>query len=119
MWKAPYARASHSNDIWRLRSISGTLKQVFIVVWYDQTCDEDTENVENHDAIKHTADGLLDVLTRILCLGRGDRDKFDTLEREGCLDKHAKDSQESAEVARFQVSVYCSWVLPIAESNTV
>lgn len=109
----------HGDDIRTLCSVTYTREQVGVAVRNNEAADEDTGDVEEEDTPEDSANGFLDVGTRILGLRSGDGDELDSLVRKRGLNEASDNGQKSTECARLEVFVHRARVLPITETNSV
>ena len=110
----------YGDDERRLRGRGVLQVQVGVRVRHEKTDNCDAADVEEQYANVDAADGLWDVAARVSCFTTSDGDNLCANEGESGLGHYSPPCQESA-LASFNAVelVEGSWVLPVAEANTV
>lgn len=90
-------------------SITGR-SQIRVVVWDDETDQEQRDDVENEDSPKDLLCGLWQGLSRVRCLGGGETDELCAGEGESCVDKDGTQTVETVVERTWLVPGVCSKV---------
>ena len=80
---------------------------------------EGTEDVEEQDTPEDTANGLWNVLARVLSLAGSDGNHLNTTVGESGVDEGREKTSEAADIANSDVLLHGTWVLPVAKAKSV
>jgi hypothetical protein len=78
-----------------------------------------TENIKEQDPPEHSADGLWNVLARILGFSSCNGDELDTSVRESGIYENVKKTQKSASISSRVIFFHRAWVFPESKPKTV
>lgn len=118
-WEMGNTSTLSSNDEWRGGSIRLVGVEALIVVWDQDTNEEDGEDEEEQDTPEGLLDGAWNVLAWVLSLSGRDTDKLGSLVRETSLDHDGPETDKLGERIRWIEKVWCkcSWVFPELEAK--